>query len=105
MYYCMDMEFVSESSIPDFGSIRMYYVGDKTLGFVNWSSRIKLRGYTLLSKDINKLNLITNAADGSQALVVDTGQTYILCDSQWIEWVSNNGSGSVGTTIKWNNIE
>lgn len=102
MYYYMDMEFVSESSIPDFGTIQMYYVGDTKFGFVNYSSAVKLRGYTLLSKDISKLNLITNAADGSQALIVDTGKTYILCDSQWIEWTG--GSGSMGTTIKWNNI-
>lgn len=102
MYYCMDMEFKSENTIPDFGTIKMYYVGDTKLGFVNLSSRTKLRGYTLLSKDISKLNLITNAADGSHALVVDTGKTYILCNEQWIEWTGNNSG--VGTTIKWNNI-
>lgn len=102
MYYYMDMEFVSESSIPDFGTIQMYYVGDAKFGFVNYNSAVKLRGYTLLSKDISKLNLITNAADGSQALVVDTGKIYILCDSQWREW--NGNDSRVGTTIKWNII-
>lgn len=101
MYYYMDMEFASESDAPNFGSIQMYYVGEPKLGFAVHSTNIKPRGYTLLSKDISKLNLITNAADGSQALVIDIGKTYILCDSQWIEWT---GNGNVGTTIKWNNI-
>lgn len=50
---------------------------------------------------VDKKYLITNAADGSQALVVDTGKIYILCDYQWREWT---GSINAGTTIKWNNI-
>ena len=101
MFFYMDMGFPTENDVPDFGSIRMYYIGEPTLGYTNYGTNIKLRGYTLLSKDIAKLNLITNAADGSQALVVDTGKTYILCDHQWREWT---GSINAGTTIKWNNI-
>lgn len=101
MYYYMDMAFSSPDDVPDFGSIKMYYIGESTLGYCNDGTNKKLRGYTLLSEDISKLNLITNANDGSQALVVDIGQTYILCASQWRKW-----TGQVnGTTIKWNNIE
>lgn len=101
MYYCMDMEFTSESSIPDFGTIRMYFVGNAKDGFINYSSQVKLRKYTLLSKDIGKLCLINNASDGSQALAIDTGKTYLLCDGEWREWV---GNGSFGTTVKWDTI-
>lgn len=102
MYYCMDMEFVSKNSIPDFGSIKMYYVGDPTFGYVNHGKNVRLRAYTLLSKDLGKLSLITNAADGSQALIVDTGKTYILCDNEWHEW--ERDASNAGVTIKWNNI-
>lgn len=101
MYFYMDMAFPTKNDVPDFGSIKMYYIGEPTFGYINHGINIKLRGYILLSKDLTKLNLICNAADGSQALVIDTGKTYILCDKEWHEW---NGSGNTGATIKWNNI-
>lgn len=102
MYCYMDMFFKSENDVPDFGTIHMYYRGEAKNGYVENSIDIKLRCYALLSKDISKLNLITNAADGSQALIVDTGKTYILCDKEWHEWCGSGGN--IGTTIKWNNI-
>lgn len=104
-FYYMDMVFKSQSDVPDFGSIHMYYVGEPKFGYVNQSANVKVRAYTLLSNDISKLNLITNAADGSQSFVVDTGKTYILCNGQWIEWVgSNGGGGSTAVPLKWNHF-
>lgn len=104
MFYHLDMPFESEQIAKStMGSIAMYYVGEYNQGFTGTIH--KVRGYTLLSADIGKLNLITNAADGSQALVVDTGRTYLLCDGQWREWTGNTGSGgSIGATIKWNHF-
>jgi hypothetical protein len=78
----------------------MYYVGTKDLGYVEEGHK-KFRKYTFQSTDLNKLSLITNAIDGSQALAVDTGQIYILYDDQWREWTN---STNIGTTIKWKNI-
>lgn len=101
MYCYMDMFFESENDVPDFGTIHMYYIGEAKNGYVNNGIDIKIRCYTLLAKDINRLNLITNAADGSQAFVVDTGKTYLLCDGEWREWIGNSNSG---ITVKWNNI-
>ena len=99
MYYYMDMAFPSESDVPDFGSIKLYYIGEPVHGYQNHGIK-KIRGYTLLSDDIPKLDLITNAADGSQALVVDAREIYLLCDGEWYKWQSN----STGVTIKWQNI-
>lgn len=102
MFFYMDMGFSTENDVPDFGSIKMYYIGEQTLGYTDYGTNIKVRGYTLLLKDIDKLNLITNAADGSQALVVDTCEKYILCAKEWHRWSECNEN--TGTTIKWNNI-
>lgn len=101
MYFYMDMAFPTKNDVPDFGSIKMYYIGEPTFGYINHGINIKLRAYTLLSQDINKLNLITNAADGSQALVIDTGETYIFCAGQWRLWT---GSGNKDTTLKWSHF-
>lgn len=99
MYCYMGMVFPSEADVPDFGSIKMYYVGDPKNGYQNDGINNKVRGYTLLSDDIPKLDLITNASDGSQALVVDTGDVYLFCSEEWRKW-----QGGVGATIKWQNI-
>ena len=99
MYCYMEMIFPSEADAPDFGSIKMYYVGELKNGYQNYGINNKVRGYTLLSDDIPKLDLITNAADGSQALVVDTGDVYVFCSEEWRKW-----QGGTGVTIKWQNI-
>lgn len=105
MFYHLDMPFASQQIAENtMGSIEMYYVGESTQGYTNKGANVKVRGYTLLSADISKLDLITNAADGSQALVVDIGKTYLRCAGQWREWTgSSAGSGSVGT-MKWSHF-
>lgn len=105
MYYYMDMPFESEQIAKNtFGSIKMYYIGEPTLGYVNQGVNVKLRGYVLLSVDAGKLDYITNAAEGSQAIIADTGETYILCNNEWIKWTGSSGGGSAGVTIKWNQL-
>lgn len=103
-YYIMDMPFESKETAPDFGTIKMYYVGQPQSGYVEQEAKYRIRAYTLTEKDLEKLKLITNAADGSEAIVVDTGKIYLLCDNQWVEWTGNNSDGSIVTTIKWNHF-
>ena len=91
MYYYMDMPFNSIDDVPDFGSIKMFYVGEPNLGYSNNKGN-KIRKYILLSNDIEKLNLINNASDGSKAMIADTGQIYIYCSNAWIEWKNSNES-------------
>ena len=71
MIHIMDMEF-NENSVPDFGTIRMTDV-----------KPINIRTYILKSADLSKLDLITNAADGSKALCSDTGDCYIMHLGTW----------------------
>jgi hypothetical protein len=103
MYYYMDMPFESEQIAQStFGSIKMYYVGEPYQG-----ANVKLRGYVLLSADAGKLDYITNAAEGSQAIIADTGETYILCNNEWIKWTGSSGGGGgtgAGVTIKWSQL-
>ena len=82
MYIYMGMFFNSQQDVPDFGSIAMYYVGTKDLGYVEEGHK-RFRKYTFQSTDLSKLSLITNAIDGSEAFAVDTGTTYVLYDGQW----------------------
>lgn len=85
MFYYMDMQFESEEIAKNtMGSIKMCYVGETSLGYAN-NAKQKYRKYTLLSVDFAKLSLINNAIDGSEALAVDTGETYILCNDAWIK--------------------
>ena len=83
------MPFATENDVPDFGTIKMIYSGDKVYGYKNnvdsnghYIDR-RLRGYILASKDIAKLNLINNAADGSRAICADTSDLYLYCDGTW----------------------
>lgn len=85
MYSYMDIIFKSEDDAPDFGSIKMYFVGGKELGYIEEGNK-RLRKYVLLSTDLTKLNLITNALNGSSAFVIDTGETYKLSDNGWLKW-------------------
>lgn len=67
----MGMIFSSDT-VPDFGSIRLT---KKRYNNVN--------DYIVLSTDLSKLSLITNAAEGSTALATDTGDLYILHMGIW----------------------
>lgn len=67
----MGMIFSSDT-VPDFGSIRLT---KKRYNNVN--------DYIVLSTDLSKLALITNAAEGSTALATDTGDLYILHMGLW----------------------
>lgn len=69
----MGMVFDSES-VPDFGSIRM------TVQRHN-----NVNDYIVLSTDISKLALISNATEGSTALCTDTGDLYILHVGKWVK--------------------
>lgn len=88
MYSYMDIIFKSEDDAPDFGSIKMYFVGGKELGYIEEGNK-RFRKYVLLSTDLTKLNLITNALNGSSAFVIDTGETYKLSDNGWLKWSGN----------------
>lgn len=106
MYYIMDMPFPSQEDAPDFGTIKMYFAGLPQTGYIEQATNRRLRAYTLLEKDLDKLDLISNAADGSQASVVDANETYILCDGEWIKWDVGTGSGGDTTIInmKWKHL-
>ena len=74
----MGMTFDSES-VPDFGSIRM-----------TAQRHNNVNDYIVLSTDISKLDEITNAADGSTALAVDTKDLYVKITGVWSK-VGGNG--------------
>ena len=105
MYY-LDMFFPTSDDIPDFGTISLTDVGEK---IVKSKARdqyghlidLRIRKYTLLRKDINKLSLINNAADGSEAIIADTSEKYILCSGDWHKWT---GSGGSDEAPDWENI-
>lgn len=82
MYYILDMPFESQSTAPDFGSIKMYFIGTAKQGYFEEKSK-KFRKYTFLSQDLSKLNLITNALQGSTAEALDTGDTYYFLNDSW----------------------
>lgn len=82
MYYILDMPFQSQATAPDFGSIKMYFVGAKAQGYLEENSK-KFRKYTFLSQDLSKLNLINNALQGSTAEALDTGDTYYFLNNSW----------------------
>ena len=88
MYYYLGMGFNSPEDCPDFGSISILYVTKQQF----YSPEQKTRIYTLLNKDISKLNNITNAKNGSYAIVTDTNQLYILRNGFWVE-ASQGGGG------------
>lgn len=100
MYYYMDMPFESQTVAEQtLGSIKMFRRSPDRLGTAADGSDIRWRGYVLLATDISKLSNITNAAEGSEAFIADTGKIYMLCDGQWSEW-----TGSGGTTLKWSHV-
>lgn len=104
--YCLDMFFPTGEDIPDFGTIRLTDVGKKIdegvvkKDIFGHDIDMRLRKYVLMSKDIEKLDLISNASDGSKAFTADTGDTYILCDGVW-----NKQSLPEPYIAKWHQIE
>ena len=81
----MGMIFDS-NSVPDFGSIRMT------------KSRYNgVNDYILKSTDLIKLDSITNAADGSTALCVDTADLYILLMGDWLKFGEENTESTAQT--------
>lgn len=84
MFYKLDIPFnTQEEAIAALGDIKMVYVGKKEVGYINQNNNKKYRKYILTSKDIQKLSNISNALNGSCAYVVDTKQTYYLCNNSW----------------------
>ena len=76
-----------EGSVPDFGSI--YAV--KLNGGANFKG---INDYGLDEEDVSKLDLITNAAPGSTALCIDTGNIYVLMKSGWVLFGENSSTSS-----------
>lgn len=68
----MEMTFNTISEVPDFGSICLV---DSKNGY---------KSYRLLDSDVSKLNLITNAANGSDAFT-DKGRLFIKLSGIWTE--------------------
>ena len=68
----MGMTFETAADVPDFGSICLV------------DSRNGYKSYRLLDSDVSKLNLITNAANGSDALT-DAGRMFIKLSGIWTE--------------------
>jgi hypothetical protein len=75
MVLIMGMQFNKEEA-PDFGSIRLVNTNE------NYT-----KSYLLNSEDVPKLELITNAEDGSIAYCVDTAELYIKHIGKWNEVV------------------
>lgn len=76
---------------PDFGSIRC----TDLKGGANFKGKNQ---YILKSTDVNKLDSITNAADGSTALCVDTADLYILLMGDWVKFGSEENTESTAQT-------
>lgn len=92
MYIYMDMAFPTQQSIPDFGSISMFFVAPENKGYISEGGK-KHRRYILLAADKDKLANITNALDGSEAILADTKKVLVLKDGQWIQKTSGGGGG------------
>lgn len=94
MYYYADMPFDSlTDAIEHLGTIKMCFIGRNRLGTAADGTDLRVRGYVFMSEDLEKLNNIINAADGSRAVAADTGYTYLLCNGEWRVWKSKGGSG------------
>lgn len=82
----MGMEFESGSE-PDFGSI--YRVHEGVSG---------VHEYGLNSEDVDKLDIITNAAPGSTALCDDTADIYRLTKTGWVMFGAGSQAGTSDST-------
>lgn len=77
MKIIMGMKFEDGEEIPDFGSICLIS-----------SESMPAKQYRLFDSDVSKLDLITNAADGSDAFT-DKGKLLVKLSDTWTE-VTNN---------------
>lgn len=73
MVVIMGMAFEKDKA-PDFGSIRL-----------TTPEQSYIKDYILNTEDVPKLDLITNAGDGSLAYCVDTAKLYIKHIGKWNE--------------------
>lgn len=73
MLVIMGMTFKADEA-PDFGSIRL-----------TAPEQCHIKSYILNSEDVPKLELITNAGEGSVAFCVDTNELYIKHLGRWSE--------------------
>ena len=73
MKIIMGMKFEDWEEVPDFGSIALVS-----------SESMAVKHYCLLDSDISKLDLITNASDGSDAFT-DRGRLFIKLSDVWTE--------------------
>ena len=78
MAFIMGMKFDTDSLVPDFGSICLIS-----------PEGIPVKHYRLRDADTSKLNLITNAADGSDAFT-DKGRIFIKLSGVWTEVTSDD---------------
>ena len=90
--YVMGMIF-DENNVPDFGSIRC----TDLRGGANFKGKNQ---YILKSTDVSKLDLITNASDGSTAICTDTADLYILHMDEWVKF----GEENEGPDQRWDPI-
>lgn len=79
-----------ENSVPDFGTIRC----TDLRGGANFKGKNQ---YILKSTDVSKLDLITNASDGSTAICTDTADLYILHMDEWIKFGEGNEESTENT--------
>lgn len=87
--YVMGMIF-DENNVPDFGSIRC----TDLRGGANFKGKNQ---YILKSTDVSKLDLITNASDGSTAICTDTADLYILHMDEWVKFGEENEESTENT--------
>ena len=73
MVAIMGMTFEKDKA-PDFGSSRL-----------TTPEQARVKSYILNTEDVPKLELITNAGDGSLAYCVDTAELYIKHIGKWNE--------------------
>lgn len=73
MKIIMGMKFEDWEEVPDFGSIALVS-----------SESMAVKHYRLLDSDVSKLNLITNASDGSDAFT-SKGRMFIKLSGDWTE--------------------
>lgn len=79
MKIIMGMKFEDWEEVPDFGSIALVS-----------SESMAVKHYRLLDSDVNKLNLITNASDGSDAFT-SKGRLFIKL-GVWTEVTNDDQS-------------
>ena len=80
MKIIMGMKFEDWEEVPDFGSIALVS-----------SESMAVKHYRLSDGDVSKLNLITNASDGSDAFT-SKGRMFIKLSGDWTEVADDDES-------------